>query len=91
MIRLISWNVNGLRACCDKGFRDAFLALDADFFCLQHIFERFYKGKDSDGKSFGIGLALSRMIIAGQKGTVKAENRKNAGAMFTLRFYKGTV
>ena len=31
------------------------------------------------------------MIIAGQKGTVKAENRKNAGAMFTLRFYKGTV
>ena len=58
---------------------------------IPHIFERFYKGKDSDGKSFGIGLALSRMIIAGQKGTVKAENRKNAGAMFTLRFYKGTV
>ena len=58
---------------------------------LPHIFERFYKGKDSDGKSFGIGLALSRMIIAEQKGTVKAENRKNAGAMFTIRFYKGTV
>ena len=58
---------------------------------LPHIFERFYKGKNSDGKSFGIGLALSRMIIAGQKGTVKAENRKNTGAMFTLRFYKGTV
>ena len=58
---------------------------------LPHIFERFYKGKDSDSKSFGIGLALSRMIIAGQKGTVKAENRKNTGAMFTLRFYKGTV
>ena len=58
---------------------------------LPHIFERFYKGKDSDGKSFGIGLAISRMIIAGQKGTVKAENRKNTGAMFTLRFYKGTV
>lgn len=58
---------------------------------LPHIFERFYKGKDSDGKSFGIGLALSRTIIAEQKGTVKAENRKNTGAMFTLRFYKGTV
>ena len=58
---------------------------------LPHIFERFYKGKNSDGKSFGIGLALSRMIISGQKGTVKAENRKNAGAMFTIRFYKGTV
>lgn len=58
---------------------------------LPHIFERFYKGKDSDGKSFGIGLALSRMIITGQGGTVKAENRKPAGAMFTIRFYKGTV
>ena len=58
---------------------------------LPHIFERFYKGKDSDCKSFGIGLALSRMIIAEQKGTVKAENRKKTGAVFTLRFYKGTV
>ena len=35
MLKLISWNVNGIRACCDKGFRDAFKALDADFFCLQ--------------------------------------------------------
>lgn len=35
MIRLISWNVNGLRACYDKGFMDAFKTLDADFFCLQ--------------------------------------------------------
>lgn len=35
MIKLISWNVNGLRACCDKGFRVIFTQLDADFFCLQ--------------------------------------------------------
>ena len=35
MIKLISWNINGLRACCDKGFRDIFTQLDADFFCLQ--------------------------------------------------------
>ena len=34
-MKLISWNVNGLRACVDKGFADAFKALDADFFCLQ--------------------------------------------------------
>lgn len=58
---------------------------------LPHIFERFYKGKDSDDKSFGVGLALSRMIITSQKGTVKAENRKPTGAMFSIRFYKGTV
>lgn len=34
-MKLISWNVNGLRACCDKGFREAFQILNADFFCLQ--------------------------------------------------------
>lgn len=34
-MKLISWNVNGLRACCDKGFREIFNELDADFFCLQ--------------------------------------------------------
>ncbi len=34
-MKMISWNVNGLRAAMQKGFMDAFGALDADFFCLQ--------------------------------------------------------
>lgn len=34
-MKFISWNVNGLRACDGKGFRETFRALDADFFCLQ--------------------------------------------------------
>lgn len=34
-MKFISWNVNGLRACCDKGFQDTFNNLNADFFCLQ--------------------------------------------------------
>ena len=34
-MKLISWNVNGLRACVGKGFEQTFLELDADFFCLQ--------------------------------------------------------
>lgn len=34
-MKLISWNVNGIRACLGKGFEDAFRALDADIFCLQ--------------------------------------------------------
>lgn len=34
-MKLISWNVNGLRACVGKGFEDSFKALDADFVCLQ--------------------------------------------------------
>ena len=33
-MKLISWNVNGIRAVLDKGFMDAFKALDADVFCL---------------------------------------------------------
>ena len=35
MLKFISWNVNGLRACYDKGIADAFNRLEADFFCLQ--------------------------------------------------------
>ncbi len=34
-MKLISWNVNGLRACLGKGFQDYFNDVDADFFCLQ--------------------------------------------------------
>ena len=34
-VKLISWNVNGLRAVVGKGFVDIFNALDADVFCLQ--------------------------------------------------------
>lgn len=34
-MKLISWNVNGLRACVGKGFLDSFADLDADIFCLQ--------------------------------------------------------
>lgn len=34
-MKLISWNVNGIRACVGKGFLDFFQQIDADFFCLQ--------------------------------------------------------
>jgi len=34
-MKLISWNVNGIRACVKKGFLDYFNAVDADIFCLQ--------------------------------------------------------
>ena len=34
-MKLISWNVNGLRACVGKGFEESFRQLDADIFCLQ--------------------------------------------------------
>ena len=34
-MKLISWNVNGLRACMGKGFLDFFNQIDADMFCIQ--------------------------------------------------------
>ena len=34
-MKLVSWNVNGLRACLSHGFAESFAALDADVFCLQ--------------------------------------------------------
>ncbi len=34
-MKFVSWNVNGLRACNEKGFQDIFKKMDADFFCLQ--------------------------------------------------------
>ena len=34
-MKFVSWNVNGLRACVQKGFLDFFQEIDADFFCLQ--------------------------------------------------------
>lgn len=35
MIKFISWNVNGLRAVCGKGFAEIFAGFDADFVCIQ--------------------------------------------------------
>jgi len=58
---------------------------------LPHLFERFYKGKNSGSSSFGIGLALARMIITSQNGTIKAENRMEGGARFIIRFFKGNM
>ena len=34
-MKFVSWNVNGIRACVQKGFLDYFKSVDADFFCLQ--------------------------------------------------------
>ena len=58
---------------------------------IPHIFERFYRGSNATDESIGIGLALSRAIIAGQGGTIAAENAPGGGACFTIRFYKSVV
>ncbi len=59
---------------------------------LPHLFERFYKGKNAAPESVGIGLALSREILAAQNATITADNRPDAsGARFRVRFYPGVV
>ena len=58
---------------------------------LPHIFERFYRGSNSTEGSIGIGLALSRAIIARQKGTITAENAPRGGARFVVKFYKSVI
>lgn len=58
---------------------------------IPHLFERFFKGKDSSPESVGIGLALSRTIVTAQNGTLTASNDPKGGALFTLRFYKNVI
>ena len=58
---------------------------------LPRIFDRFYSGKStgSTGRAgYGIGLALCRMIILRQGGTVTAKNHPQGGAVFVIRFPK---
>lgn len=54
---------------------------------LPRIFDRFYKGKNRDPKSCGIGLSLARSILTAQGATIRAENH-GKGARFTIKFYK---
>ena len=58
---------------------------------LPHLFERFYKGKNAGSSSFGIGLALAQSIMSRQNGVIRAENRKEGGSRFRIRFYKQTI
>lgn len=55
---------------------------------IPHLFERFYRGKNAEKGGIGIGLALAKEIIECQNGTIRAENRKEGGACFIVRFYR---
>ena len=73
MIRLISWNVNGLRACAEKGFYESMAALDADAICLQetklqpHQFENRMEGYD---------VTLNSAVRPGYSGTAVFTRRE---------------
>jgi len=55
---------------------------------LPHVFERFYRGSGADNGNFGVGLALSRMILSEQNGTIQAQNNIPQGARFTIKLYR---
>ncbi len=55
---------------------------------LPHIFERFYKGKNSSNESVGIGLALSKTIIESNNGYIGVESQVGKGTKFTIKYFK---
>ncbi|WP_312045194.1 sensor histidine kinase [Anaerotignum sp.] len=55
---------------------------------LPCLFDRFYRGKNTNATGNGIGLALCKMIITRQGGTIAAKNHPQGGAAFILRFPK---
>lgn len=55
---------------------------------IKHIFDRFYKSKNSDENSIGIGLALSKSIIEKQNGHIYVDSVKNEYTQFIIRYIK---
>ena len=54
---------------------------------IPHLFERFYKGKDTNEKGIGIGLSLACSIFEMQNGNITARNMPEGGACFEIRVY----
>lgn len=55
---------------------------------VPYLFERFYRGKNTSTTGYGIGLALCKIIITRQGGTISAKNHPQGGAIFSIRFPK---
>ena len=55
---------------------------------LPHIFERFYRGKNSCNESCGIGLSLARTIIEKSNGYINVESKEGKGSTFTIKYFR---
>jgi len=96
-MKLISWNVNGLRACLQKGFLDFFNAADADFFCLQETklqpgqvelelpgYRQFWASAEKKGYS-GTAVFAKREPLSVVYG-IGQEELDHEGRMITLEY-----
>lgn len=55
---------------------------------IPHIFERFYRTKNSKADSLGLGLAFCKSIIENQDGEIKVRSKKGEGTTFTIKIYQ---
>ena len=55
---------------------------------MKHIFERFYKAKNSSEDSIGIGLSLSKAIIEKNNGYIKVDSELGKGTIFEIKYMK---
>lgn len=55
---------------------------------IKHIFDRFYKSKNSSENSFGIGLSLSKTIIEKQNGYIEVDSKDGEGTIFKIKYIK---
>ena len=67
-------------------FRDNGAGIEPE--ALPRLFDRFYRGKNTDAAGYGIGLALCKTILVRQGGTITAKNHPQGGAVFSIRFPK---
>ena len=56
-----------------------------------HIFERFYKAKNSNSNSLGLGLSFCKSVIEAQNGYIKVKSQKLKGTSFDIKIYKDIV
>lgn len=96
-MKLISWNVNGLRACVRKGFLDYFHKVDADIFCVQEIklqagqidldlegYHQYWNYAERKGYS-GTAIFTKQKPESVQYGLLD-ENSESEGRIITLEF-----
>ena len=97
MTKFISWNVNGLRACVQKGFMDYFREADADFFCIQESklqkgqieldlpgYEQFWNYAERKGYS-GTAIFAKEKPLSASYG-IGVEEHDHEGRVITLEY-----